>query len=254
MEFHVSTLLIASIVVLVSNPVDCDRQRMTCTVDETFVDNGNTEPGSNTRLQEIQGPVGPKGSRGFKGEQGSTGEVDYEKINATIKHMLESAIEKQRAELFDRIEKLEHPPPAGFSEQDIVRYDGRIFIALASETVRKPSAPAKCQELGGELANIYNQVHMDKIMTFIRDNKLNGEERKFFHLGMIYDPFNHALHFRNGTIISQRIFKWHIGYPVTGHLNSARTNMQIGVGEDSTNVDQYLINSPKYNSYVLCEI
>ncbi|XP_077972292.1 uncharacterized protein LOC144427271 [Styela clava] len=142
--------------------------------------------------------------------------------------------------------------PSGFTEQDIVRYDGRIFIPLVSEQVLKASAIYKCPQLRGELANIYNQDHMNKIMTFIRDNKMGGYSWKRFHLGMTYDPINQVLRFRNKTVTLPRGFKWYRGYPV--NENSAYTNMYIEIEKVSTNPNQFIYNYADLMSYVLCEI
>nr|XP_039252556.1 uncharacterized protein LOC120329835 [Styela clava] len=144
--------------------------------------------------------------------------------------------------------------PPGFTEQDIVRYDGRIFIPLVSEKVYKASAISKCQQLGFELANIYNQIHMDKIMTFIRDNKLAGISQIDFHLGMTYDPINQNLRFQNGTVTSHSGFKWRKGSPYNGQRYSGWTNMFIWIQEDSTSRYQYIYNYPDSNQYVLCEV
>nr|XP_039270057.1 uncharacterized protein LOC120344812 [Styela clava] len=233
------------------------------------------------RVETIRGERGPKGDRGITGSKGSRGEVDYDELEALINEKVEKAMEKQRAEinktvniLMGRIEALEGQestntladattassvpptlsPPPGFTEQDIVRYDGKIFIPLASEKVSKPSAIAKCQTLGGELANIYNQNPMDKIMTFIRDNKLDGESYKRFHLGMTYDPIDQIISLRNGTEISQSGFKWTRPYPYNGQRYSDWTNMFIEINKDSTSPYQYIGNHPYLNSYVLCEI
>ncbi|XP_077974662.1 uncharacterized protein LOC120329197 [Styela clava] len=137
---------------------------------------------------------------------------------------------------------------------DILRYDGRIFIPLASEMVLKASAIAKCQQLGGELANIYTQMHMDKIMTFIRDNKLDGQSFKAFHLGMIYDPIDQILRLQNGTVTSHSVFKWYQGAPYNGQSHFGHTNMFIVIGEDSTSRYQYILNNPDLRTYVLCEV
>ncbi|XP_077968833.1 uncharacterized protein LOC144422837 [Styela clava] len=245
MKFFVCTLLIASIAVLVSNPVDWDSGE--------------------------KGPKGDWGLPGVKGKPGLAGVVDYEKINATIKYMMKSAMEKHRAETNETINKLlarietleEHKtisapstlfPPPGIAEQDIVRYDGKIFIPLASEKIRKASAITKCQKLGGELANIFDQNHMNKIMTFIRDNKMNGQEYKVFWLGMTYDPINQILRFRNGTVISQSGFKWHRGFPLNGYGYSSFTNMCIRITENSAMPHQYIYNHSDYDRYALCEI
>ncbi|XP_077974811.1 uncharacterized protein LOC144430665 [Styela clava] len=198
-------------------------------------------------VQIILGKKGPKGDRGFPGLKGSQAEVDYDKLGALINEKVERAMKKQRAEmnetineLLERIEELEGQestntfedattapsvpptlsPPPGFTEQDIVCYDGRIFIPLASEQVLKASAIAKCRQLGGELANIYNQKHMDMIMTFIRDNKLDGQSYKYFRLGMTHDPINQILRFQNETVTSYRDFKWYPGYPFNGQRYS----------------------------------
>ncbi|XP_077969102.1 uncharacterized protein LOC144422937 [Styela clava] len=144
--------------------------------------------------------------------------------------------------------------PPGFTEQDIVRYDGRIFIPLASERVNKASAIVKCQQINGDLANIYNQDHMNKIMTFIRDNKMDWASLKEFHLGMTYDPINQILRFRNGTMISQSGFEWHIGTPYKGQSYSDRTNMFIGIRKDSTSIYQYIFNFTDQRNNILCEI
>nr|XP_039252973.1 uncharacterized protein LOC120330183 [Styela clava] len=191
-------------------------------------------------------------------------------------------MEKQRAEMnetmnefLERIEKLEGQestntfavatsapsvspnlsPPPGFTEQDIVRYDGRIFIPLASRKVRKASAIAKCQRAGGKLANIYNQNHMDKIMAFIRDNKLDGVSYKDFHLGMTFDPLNQILRFRDGTVTSHMGFKWLLGTPTNRQgYYSTFTNMVIKIQNDSTSPYQYIYNYPDRKEYVICEI
>ncbi|XP_039251798.2 uncharacterized protein LOC120329286 [Styela clava] len=144
--------------------------------------------------------------------------------------------------------------PPGFTEQDIVRYDGRIFIPLVSEKVYIASAIAKCQQLGFELANIYNQKHMDMIMTFFRDNRMDGKSDKWFHLGMTYDPINQILRFRNGTVTSHSGFKWFIDSPFNGQSYSDWTNMVIRIQEDSTSLYQYIYNYPNRKRYVLCEV
>ncbi|XP_077974810.1 uncharacterized protein LOC120329739 [Styela clava] len=213
-------------------------------------------------VQTIPGKKGPKGDRGFPGLKGSQAEVDYDELEALINRNVERAMEKQRAEmnetmdeLLNRIEELEgHFPPPGFTEQDIVRYNGRMFIILASERVPKASAIVKCQQLGGELANIYNQKHMDMIMTFNRDNKLDGKYRNDFHLGMTYDPINQILRFQNGTVTSHSVFKWYPGSPFNGQRYSGYTNMDIRIESDSTNPNQYIFNHPDYRTYVLCEV
>nr|XP_039252478.1 uncharacterized protein LOC120329768 [Styela clava] len=230
-------------------------------------------------VQTIPGKKGPKGDRGFPGLKGSQAEVNYDELEALINRNVERAMKKQRAEmnetineLLERIEKLEGQestntfedattapsvslsPPPGFTEQDIVRYDGRMFIPLASEQVPKASAIVKCRQLGCELANIYNHKHMDMIMTFIRDNKMDGQSFKDFHLGMTYDPINQILRFQNGTVTSHSVFKWYPGYPLNGQSYSRFTNMFIRIHEDSTSLNQYFLNHPDYGTYVLCEV
>nr|XP_039252001.1 uncharacterized protein LOC120329440 isoform X1 [Styela clava] len=231
-------------------------------------------------VQTIPGKKGPKGDRGFPGLKGSQAEVDYDKLGALINEKVKKAMKKQRAEmnetineLLERIEELEGQestntfedattapsvpptlsPPPGFTEQDIVRYDERIFIPL-DEYGFKASAIAKCQQLGGELANIYNQIHMDKIITFIRDNKLDGKSYKAFHLGMTYDPIDQILRLQNGTVTSHSGFKWYPDSPFDGQSYSGFTNMIIGIHEDSTSRYQYILNHPDYSRYVLCEV
>nr|XP_039253411.1 uncharacterized protein LOC120330506 [Styela clava] len=120
--------------------------------------------------------------------------------------------------------------------------------------VPKASAIVKCQQLGGELANIYTQMHMDKIMTFIRDNKLDGQSFKDFHLGLTYDPINKILRFQNGTVTSHSGFKWHPGCPTNGQSYSGHTNMFIRIEEDSTSLHQYILNFFDYSTYLLCEV
>ncbi|XP_077971741.1 uncharacterized protein LOC144425865 [Styela clava] len=142
----------------------------------------------------------------------------------------------------------------GITEQDIVSYDGRIFIPLASEEVNKASAIAKCQQLGSKLANIYSQEHMDKIMTFIRDNKLDGQGWKNFYLGMTYDPINQILRFRNGTETSLSGFKWYFESPYNGQGYSDWTNMCLGIRVEPEVAHQYIYNYPDRNRSVLCEI
>nr|XP_039268815.1 mucin-5AC-like [Styela clava] len=141
-----------------------------------------------------------------------------------------------------------------FTEEVIMRYDGKVFIPLASEEVYKASAIVKCQQLGAELANIYNQDHMDKIMAFIRDNKMGGHSWKLFHLGMTYDPINQILRLRNETEISSISFKWSNGFPLNGQNHSGYTNMLIDIRKDTTNSDQHIYNYLDNKSYVLCEI
>ncbi|XP_077974942.1 uncharacterized protein LOC144430744 [Styela clava] len=231
-------------------------------------------------VQIIPGKKGRKGDRGFPGLKGSQGEVDYVELEALINRKVERAMEKQRAEmnetmneLLERIEKLEGQEstntfavatsarsvsttlslPAGYTEQDIVRYDGRIFIPLASE-VWKASAIAKCHQLNGKLANIYNQNHMDNTTTFIRDNMMGGKRFIYFHLGMTYDPINQILRFRNGTVTLHSGFKWFKGYPNNGQRYTGWTSMLVRIDENSTSPYQYFINYPDSYSYLLCEV
>nr|XP_039250871.1 uncharacterized protein LOC120328448 isoform X1 [Styela clava] len=264
MKLLVSTVLIASIAVLFIDSVNCTGQRMICTV-----------PDKN-----------PNGER-----EESICTLDYKNINATIRKIMEQdlnyvapmvereerrkfkiAMEEQRvimsraiSELLERIIKLEEIAAGanqssplilpGITELDIVRYDGRIYIPWLCEKVDMATAIAKCKQFGGELANIYNQIHMDNIMTFIRDNKLGERRYKDFLLGMTYDPMNQILRLRNGTAVSQTDFRWSYHHPYLGKKYRKYRNVYVVIEKGLTVPFQYFMNLKESKSYgVLCEI
>nr|XP_039250872.1 uncharacterized protein LOC120328448 isoform X2 [Styela clava] len=220
MKLLVSTVLIASIAVLFIDSVNCTGQRMICTV-----------PDKN-----------PNGER-----EESICTLDYKNINATIRKIMEQDL-NYVAPMVEREERRKF-------KIDIVRYDGRIYIPWLCEKVDMATAIAKCKQFGGELANIYNQIHMDNIMTFIRDNKLGERRYKDFLLGMTYDPMNQILRLRNGTAVSQTDFRWSYHHPYLGKKYRKYRNVYVVIEKGLTVPFQYFMNLKESKSYgVLCEI
>ncbi|XP_039251001.2 uncharacterized protein LOC120328548 isoform X1 [Styela clava] len=276
MKVSASTVLIASIAVLFASSVKSVKQRMICTVDEELSENENIDSASNTRLQGS--PVK------------NACIVDYENTNATIREIMKSikkeviakikrkegnklrkALEEQRTglnktinKLLKRIEKLEENATAAqlsprsiipeVTEQDIVHYGGRKYIPWACQEVNRAAAIATCQQLGGELANIYNQNHLNKIMTFIRENKMGKKRFKKFSLGMTYDTVNQILNYRNGTSASDSGLRWWKGFPKYEGPQHIYTHVYVGIEDTLTNPYQYIINLNEQETYVLCEI
>nr|XP_039256570.1 uncharacterized protein LOC120333256 [Styela clava] len=246
------------------------RQRICFELENVDAENQYNE--NRGEVQTIPGKKGPKGDSGPPGPKGSQGDVNYDTLEALINQKVNKAMEQLRAEMNETMnEWLESTTakseeqttmipavvatiPPGFAERDIVRYGGRIFIPLASVEVRKASAVAKCQQIGGKLANIYSQVHMDKVIAYIRNNKMNGKGHKGFWLGMTYDPINGILLFRNGTVTSLSGLKFYTGYPQNGRQHSTRTNVYVMTTESLASVYQYIFNQVEQSRYVLCEI
>ncbi|XP_077972585.1 uncharacterized protein LOC120333256 [Styela clava] len=236
------------------------RQRICFELENVDAENQYNE--NRGEVQTIPGKKGPKGDSGPSGPKGSQGEVDYDKLETLINQKVNEALVQQGAELnetinelLERIAKLEDQLalPHGLTEQDIVRYNGRIFVPIATEKVQKASAVAKCQQINGKLANIYSQDHMDTVMRYIRKNKMNG--RRGFWLGMTYDPINQVLRFRNGTMISNSDLKWYDAHPLNGQrYYSTYTNMYVMIAADLESTGQYLFNQKEQSRYVLCEI
>ncbi|XP_077970690.1 uncharacterized protein LOC120328548 isoform X2 [Styela clava] len=258
---------------------------MICTVDEEISGNGNIDSASNTHLQGSPVKNDPNGEPEMPACL-----VDYENTNDTIKKIMKSikkeviakikrkegnklrkALEEQRTglnktinKLLKRIEKLEENATAAqlsprsiipeVTEQDIVHYGGRKYIPWACQEVNRAAAIATCQQLGGELANIYNQNHLNKIMTFIRENKMGKKRFKKFSLGMTYDTVNQILNYRNGTSASDSGLRWWKGFPKYEGPQHIYTHVYVGIEDTLTNPYQYIINLNEQETYVLCEI
>ncbi|XP_039273840.2 uncharacterized protein LOC120347804 [Styela clava] len=130
-----------------------------------------------------------------------------------------------------------------------LEYDGKLFILLTLiNTARsnKTEAESRCKEIGGQLANIYNNDHMDRIGDFIRSNfRIEGSRN--FHLGMTYNE-NESVSFRNGTAVD----KTHFRRGAVFTKNNGKL-VYLRVTKDEDSVNQYLWNGRDVKRFVLCE-
>ncbi|XP_077974345.1 uncharacterized protein LOC144429964 [Styela clava] len=128
-----------------------------------------------------------------------------------------------------------------------LEYDGKRFVPLKKRKTNKAQAESRCKEIGGKLANIYNDDHMDKILDFIRLNM--KADYINFHLGMTYDSKAHTVILSNQTKVSESKYRWRKDFPSgDGKLLYLRVN---GV---RSKTNQYLWNGEDLDKYVLCEV
>ncbi|XP_077974100.1 uncharacterized protein LOC120346984 [Styela clava] len=135
-----------------------------------------------------------------------------------------------------------------------VKYDGKLFIPLLfknDERMNIAEAESRCQKIGGELANIYNNDHMDRIMGFIRSSITENYIHFNFHLGMTYDPKEHKVILRNQTGVPENQYKWRNNFP---HANMNKLLLYLRVDKNETSTEQYLWNEQDLNKHVLCEV
>nr|XP_039273836.1 uncharacterized protein LOC120347800 isoform X2 [Styela clava] len=131
-----------------------------------------------------------------------------------------------------------------------LEYDGKLFIPLTplikAAKSNKTEAESRCKEIGGQLANIYNDDHMDRIGDFIRSNfKIEGHRN--FHLGMTYNE-NGSVSFRNGTAVDKTHFRWREVFP----KNNGKL-IYLRVTKNGERVNQFLWNWGDVEKFVLCE-
>nr|XP_039273840.1 uncharacterized protein LOC120347804 [Styela clava] len=128
-----------------------------------------------------------------------------------------------------------------------LEYDGKLFIPLiGTAKSNKIEAESRCNEIGGQLANIYNNDHMDRIGDFIRSN-FEIEGSRSFHLGMTYNE-NESVSFRNGTAVDKTHFRWGAGFT----KNNGKL-VYLRVTKNEERVNQYLWNWGDVEKFVLCE-
>nr|XP_039267766.1 uncharacterized protein LOC120342846 isoform X1 [Styela clava] len=72
-------------------------------------------------------------------------------------------------------------------EANLLFYNGKEFIVLVDKIRYMVDAEQECNDRGGELANIYDQINMDRIMKYIREDIMaDNDTIKDFMLGMTY--------------------------------------------------------------------
>ncbi|XP_077968345.1 uncharacterized protein LOC120326351 [Styela clava] len=187
----------------------------------------------------IQGPAGVKGSTGDHGRKGDPG---LKGINGN-RGSGGDAFGSFREIMTDIITRSDNNQS----------YEGNIFIPLMSEKVLRKAAIKKCKDIGGELANIYNDEHMDRIASYIRNNKIEAS-LNYFHLGMTYKDTNNRVSLRNGTLIPGNEFKWRPGCPYGGYKYPFSKNVYLLVHSDALSLYQYFCNFNDLDVFVLCEI
>ncbi|XP_077975391.1 uncharacterized protein LOC144431304 [Styela clava] len=130
-------------------------------------------------------------------------------------------------------------------------YNNRVFIVMTDSKPNKVGAIEKCKNIGGKLANIYDNVHMKRIMEYIRSNKMRGRSEIYFLTGMTFDPIKEKLYLRDGTGIAVNDLLWWKGFP---HKIADKTNMILRVNSDESRTDQYLNNQADSHRFFICEI
>nr|XP_039248557.1 collectin-10-like [Styela clava] len=186
----------------------------------------------------IPGPTGIKGVIGGPGEKGDPGSNGY----SGIRGPKGEAFGAFREIITDVITKSDNNQSYGES----------IFIPLVSEKVYKSAANKKCKDIGGELANIYNNNLMDRIANYIGTNKMEKGFVNYFHIGMTYNSNVNLVYFRNGTSKQANKYKWPPRYPYKGP--GSPSDMYLLVTKDASSVNQYLCNNNDIRCFVLCEI
>nr|XP_039268794.1 uncharacterized protein LOC120343840 [Styela clava] len=172
-------------------------QHMICkNVDDVFDENDSISSRESTHSRSFQGPPGKRGLKGemgglgmpgVKGQQGDSGNVDYQKVNATVEQLFEKLVEKSVA---SRIEELEERMLAKHDELnkkiwlgpgDGVVHLGKCYIASlhTARDVNYDEAVAMCTKLSAKPADIIGSQHYDMVMyndVFIIRRSLVGHD------------------------------------------------------------------------------
>nr|XP_039248556.1 conglutinin-like [Styela clava] len=191
------------------------------------------------------GPPGPIGMKGSNGIPGAKGEIGAPGVPGPKGDMGDASV------IPNSLKEVLKDMLAVTADMN-QRYYGKIFIPLTSETGGHDYASKKCREIGGKLADIQDNTHMDQIMTYVRNHKMGNEDRKTFHLGMQYK--SQQLYFSNATAVPEGNFKWWSAYPFKGDI--PYKNMYLTVNREPSRGFQYLSNQnvASENFYALCEI
>ncbi|XP_039273839.2 uncharacterized protein LOC120347802 isoform X1 [Styela clava] len=184
--------------------------------------------------------------RGYKDKKTSSAQTST--VHATspwsTKEAFLSTVRPQTTKVEQSTDVLSTTVPNG------LEYDGKLFIPLTPLIItaksNKIEAESRCKEFGGQLANIYNDDHMDRIGDFIRSNFEIGEI-KSSHLGMTYNE-NESVSFRNGTAVD----KTHFRRGAVFTKNNGKL-VYLRVTKNGERVNQYLWNGGDEEKFVLCE-
>ncbi|XP_077974050.1 uncharacterized protein LOC144429736 isoform X2 [Styela clava] len=181
---------------------------------------------TSAHLLHRPGKAGAKGEKGDTGPAGPAVEVDYEGIERRILLKVKEMIINCRVVYNDSCFVLVGATPNKYSKEDLQR---------------------KCELLGGNLANLYNEEHRIKVSQYVRSEMGVYVQ---IALGMTYNP--QANTFRTTAGETKHIqFKWHPTYPKKEQIHQ---NMFFSVQTTAGSASQGAFNHEPYSeSFGLCE-
>ncbi|XP_039262368.2 uncharacterized protein LOC120338423 [Styela clava] len=136
-----------------------------------------------------------------------------------IRARLEETKRKEREKL-EESKRLER-------ENCDVMYNSKCFIFIRS-TTRYDAAKALCTKIGGQLANIYDQIHYKKIEDYLRTKTTYV---LYVWTGLVYQ--NRKLYLNTGQEVTFPIEYWYGGNK-TPTDDSSWTRTNLYVSEDPT--------------------
>nr|XP_039262367.1 uncharacterized protein LOC120338422 [Styela clava] len=161
-------------------------------------------------------------------------------IMTEIRSRLEETKRKER-ERIEESKRLER-------ENCDVMYDSKCFIFIRS-TTRYDAAKALCTNIGGQLANIYDQTHYKKVENYLR-TKTNYV--LYVWTGLVYQ--NRKLYLNTGQEVTFPIEYWY-GRNKTPTDDPTSTRTHLYVSEDpSSSLRGIAVPPPTSEAYgPLCE-
>ncbi|XP_077972872.1 uncharacterized protein LOC120338505 isoform X1 [Styela clava] len=239
-------------------------KHMICkSVDDVF--NEETEafgnPLTRRHHQGISGKRGAKGDKGNQGQPGAKGEpgiaaiVDYERVNATIKRLVETAVAAElkslEERLFEQINETTKPHVKAESCTGFVytEYCYWVEIHLSSD-INYAEAKKICLRNSGKPADIVNSQHYQLVNNEIRLNMPSALSYVHAWLSMTINPLSGAVRFSGGK--SARTVNYYPEYPKS---TASYTQMAIGVRKDTSDSAQGMFNYTPINGLmgVVCQ-
>nr|XP_039265870.1 uncharacterized protein LOC120341430 [Styela clava] len=136
-------------------------------------------------------------------------------------------------------------------------FDNKCFTLFESTEVDYKTSQLECKEIGGHLANLYNEKHWTDFLKYVRSYNMGSKTTVTnLFLGMTYDPKTNEVFYYNGTKASSSITSnsnlWHSGYP---KRDAGYTILLFTLSSGDSSSEQYFTNArPDFMAKYLCEL
>nr|XP_039269726.1 uncharacterized protein LOC120344525 [Styela clava] len=174
---------------------------------------------------------------------------------------LDDKIEERLKALEDRIEFLESITEVSDRKDDVpaklqtfchVEYNNRCFMFTKKDRgmIDEREARNNCKKMGGRLADIYDESHLEKLEAYLRESMTEEIEFVYFIVGMTYRKQGNGVNKSDGT--RSRFVKWYsTRFPSPASGNS---QIQIQVNRD-VEMESGMFNTSPFSKAksALCE-